>query len=180
MIQLVAYASSDQFEDELKHLYVNSFPADERRDWEQLQGLANTSSFKFYKILDDNLLVGLITLWQWPDLTFIEHFAVVESLRGKGIGKEAIRLIIKDISHTVVLEVEEPHTESARRRINFYNRLGFHTCQDTYYQPPYHKEKNAVKMMLMSYPESLTKYHFNSIRARLYKEAYQCNITDFT
>lgn len=179
MIQLIPFIPSDEIDDELKQLYFTAFPEDERRNWEQLKELIRHNDFKLYKIIRDHIFVGMITVWHWVDFTFIEHFAIVESLRGNGIGSQVITSLIKEYNHTIVLEVDEPVMESAFRRIDFYTRLGFNINQQIYYQPPYHQNNKPLKMLLMSFPEKVSKTKFNLIRAKLYMEVYKCNDINF-
>jgi len=177
---LTEYTLCAKSENELRTHYYHSFPVEERRDWDQLNELLKHPGFKLYKIFNDNSFAGLISVWKWSDLTFIEHFAIVETLQGKGIGKDVIKLVIKDIPNLIVLEVEENKSLSACRRINFYEQLGFKLCREKYYQPPYQNDKKPVKMLLMSYPEMVTNAMFNTIKIKLYKEVYQCNNIDLS
>jgi ribosomal protein S18 acetylase RimI-like enzyme len=108
-----------------------------------------------------------------PGFTFIEHFAIKESIRGKGIGSKAIRLITETKSPRVILEVEEPTDKLARRRIAFYKRLGFSVCKNTYWQPPYSPEKKKVKMLLMSFPDKIQSGEFMEIKKHIYLKVYQ-------
>lgn len=157
----------------LKNLYLDSFPPDERRDWKELMELTNCPNFTFYCIINENVPVGLVTLWEWSEFTFIEHFAIDKTFRGRGIGTEVIDQLKKKTSAKIILETEIPATQSAIRRVAFYTRLGFQACGEEYYQPPYSIDKKAVKMLLMSYPGNIIKKEFMAIRSILYKEVYQ-------
>jgi ribosomal protein S18 acetylase RimI-like enzyme len=175
MIQLIPLLQAKAYEHSLKSIYHDSFPRDERRDWDELMNLTHYSHFNLYSIHKNNNPVGLITLWKWVELTFIEHFAIHNSLQGKGIGSEVLNQLKQKATTKIILETEEPTTADAQRRIAFYNRLGFQICNEEYYQPPYSTDKKAVKMLLMSYPDKLTRKEFTTIRSKLYKEVYQIN-----
>lgn len=179
MIQIIQVSIPATYEETLKNIYLESFPPEERRDWNELLELTHLSHFNLYSIHHDNKPVGLITIWEWQELAFIEHFAVDKSLQGLGIGSKILNMIKQDLASTIILETELPNNESAIRRLNFYTRWGFHICQEEYYQPAYEKNNNAVKMLMMSYPESLNHSAFITIRTKLYKEVYQRNITEF-
>jgi hypothetical protein len=69
--------------------------------------------------------------------------------------------------------VEESITDDARRRIAFYESIGFSVCEGIYYQPPYSPDKNKVKMLLMSFPENILPPEFDEIKTRIYREVYQ-------
>lgn len=175
MIKLIPVSLFMACEPSLKSLYHDSFPIDERRDWNELMALTNHPNFNLYCILNSNIPVGLITLWKWSEFTFIEHFAIENTSRGKGIGSKVLYQLKKETSAKIILETEEPTDDWTQRRIAFYTRLGFKACEEVYYQPPYSMDKKPVKMVLMSYPDKVEKKEFKTIRAKLYKEVYQIN-----
>lgn len=179
MIQINRLTQPLEFEEALKNIYHYSFPSDERREWDNLMKLTHHQNFNLHSILHNNVPIGLITLWKLPEFIFIEHFAIDKTFRGKGIGSEVLNELKKEVSAKIILETEEPDTKPAMRRINFYKRLGFHLCQEDYYQPAYSKDKEAVKMLLMSYPEMITQSAFITIKARLYEQVYQLNNSEF-
>ncbi len=72
----------------------------------------------------------------------------------------------------MILEVEPPFTQEAQRRINFYERLGFHLNDFEYWQPPYEEEKPWVRLQLMSSLRPLTSSEFKSVRNQLYASVY--------
>jgi len=80
-----------------------------------------------------------------------------------------------EISVPVILEVEEPFTDVAKKRIAFYERLNFRISEQEYYQPPYSVGKNRVKMLLMSYPEKLDPNKFTTIKNKIYQTVYSHN-----
>lgn len=180
MIQLIPVSASMDLGDDLKPIYFDSFPANERREWVEIRQLLNHPSYNLYKITNDDDLVGLVSIWRWPVLIFIEHFALSAPTRGLRIGTQVMKQIISENPPVIIVEVELPDTEQAIRRIAFYERLGFSLCQEDYYQPPYSPGMSKVKMLLMSFPHPLAYEEFLFFKARIYKDVYQLNnITDF-
>lgn len=179
MIQIIPVSIPIAYEETLKYIYLDSFPSDERREWGELLELTQQPYFTLYRINHRNETIGLITVWEWLEFIFIEHFAINKSFQGQGIGSMVLNLLQQKLTSSVILETELPHNELAIRRINFYTRLGFHICQEEYYQPAYDKDKNAVKMILMSYPDKMNLSDFIAIRSKIYKEVYHRNITKF-
>ncbi len=45
MIQLIPVSNSMGLNDDLKRIYINSFPPDERRDWQEMKELLHHSNF---------------------------------------------------------------------------------------------------------------------------------------
>ena len=72
--------------------------------------------------------------------------------RGKNIGRKLLSHLFKTVGENVLIEVEKPETEEARRRIRFYESCGFRMREDiNYVQPPYSAEQSGVEMMLMTH-----------------------------
>ena len=74
----------------------------------------------------------------------------------------------------IVLEVEPPTTETARRRIAFYERNGFSLCERAYVQPPYRpwEETEGLTLLLMTTAPDFLEEHFDEVRATIYAEVY--------
>jgi GNAT superfamily N-acetyltransferase len=172
MINFVPVTSPIAPSDELWQIYYQSFPADERREWSQISEILCCPRFRLNQLFKNQELIGLITLWDFSDFLFVEHFVVRESDRGKGIGSQVLKKVLAENQKTIIVEAEEPITEEARRRIIFYERLGFSVCEGIYFQPPYSSGNNKVKMLLMSFPNKTTPLQFGEIKARLYSEVY--------
>lgn len=158
---------------DLKNIYIDSFHPDERREWDEMPTLLSHPQFRLNQVIYEQKLIGFITTWNLLNFTFIEHFAIDESVQGKGLGTQIIKQVMEENSTMLVLEVEEPTDELTRRRISFYKRLGFSVCEGTYYQPPYSPDKCKVKMLLMSDVEKITPLEFDQIKTQLYQEVYQ-------
>lgn len=173
MIQLIPVSDTIELDNDLKKIYLDSFPDNERREWKEMQQLLVHPLFKVFRITENNTLIGLITFWKWPDLLFIEHFALSLEARGKGTGSLILKKIIDTNPSTIIVEVEEPFTEQASRRIAFYQRLGFILCPQEYHQPPYSPGNQMIKMLIMSYPEQLNDMKFTILKKQIYKDVYK-------
>lgn len=173
MVKLLPVSDTMELNDELKHIYEESFPSDERREWLEVSELIHYPSFTFYRIVDNVDLIGLITVWNFNRFSLIEHFAIRQNLRGKSLGTKVLTLLITEISKPVIVEVEEPINDTAQRRIAFYERLGFVVCNGIYYQPAYSAEKSRVKMQLMSFPKQLSTNEFSEVKSLIYRAVYK-------
>jgi GNAT superfamily N-acetyltransferase len=100
-----------------------------------------------------------------------ERLAIKKELRGKGYGSKAIERLISKYPK-IVLEVEKPDTCNARRRISFYERLGFILNLYPYLQPPYNPRMHPVPLFLMSFPHKLNKGEFRQTKDILYERVY--------
>lgn len=137
-----------------------------------MQGLLPCHGYHFWGILFSNEFQGFLGFWQLPRFAFLEHFAVVPAVRGKGMGSRALKAWMKEVNQPIVLEVEPPVTEMAQRRIEFYQRAGFHLNSFPYQQPPYDVHKPWVPLQVMSYPAQLDLQEFEEVVQVLYQKVY--------
>ncbi len=136
-------------------LYQSAFPEEERRDHSYQLDALKCKEYHFAAILNADEVVGLMAWWSFDSLVYIEHFAIMENYRSHGYGKEYLGDFVSHSEKPILLEVEPPTEEIRRRRIGFYERLGFHLNAHAYAQPPYRGE-DFVPLMLMTshYPIS--------------------------
>jgi ribosomal protein S18 acetylase RimI-like enzyme len=172
-LALIDYNSNlDRFRD----LYFMAFPPDERRPWDDLLEKINSCPiFESYYILDDNEeFVGFVTTWHLGNAIYIEHFAILPSRRGEGLGSRTLQCIAEASDMPIILEVEPASlSDEARRRVAFYRSNGFTPYTDfKYVQPAYSPELQPVEMTLMSRgcvnPED--------IETQLYSKVYGCGL----
>lgn len=164
--------SSALFED-FYTIMVSSFPKEERRTKEGFLELTKTSEkYKIYALLDGKHLVALLTVWEFESFVFIDHFAVSNELRNKGIGAGFLQKVLLQGNLPFILETELPESEIAARRLGFYKRNGFVENPFSYLLPPMQEGCDAVPMRILSYPESLSESDFKNIKETLYKEVY--------
>lgn len=172
MIRFKKIDHQSELNPKLRNLYESSFPDDERRDWDEWIKLLDRSEFSLYEINKHSIFIGFITLWQLNGIVFPEHFSILPEERGKNYGTGAMEELIRISNGLIILEVEEPFTEQAQRRITFYRRCGFFVNQEEYYQPPYSPDKNKVKLLLMSYPQILKGNQFNEAKTQIHTIVY--------
>ena len=133
-------------------LYEEAFPLEERRLIISQITIMNHPNYHFELILQDDCFLGILLWWGFDDLRYIEHFATLPAHREKGYGKEILESFIQRDSRLIVLEVELPDEEIEQRRIQFYERIGFHLTDHYYQQPVYHEGDQPLQLLMMSYP----------------------------
>lgn len=164
---------TDCYQGFVERIYNESFPPDERRNYAELTDLCeNNPRHTFNLIVKGEDPVGMLISWHFSEFSFIEYFAVDHHLRGRGIGKEVIRLWLSQQSLPVVLEVEPPIHALQQRRIAFYEQLGFRLWHVDYEQPPYSREKHPVKLLIMSYGDIDVEKRLSEIKRVLHTEVY--------
>lgn len=158
--------------DSFYQLLSKSLPDNETRTREDQRRLLEHPSYQLFVKIDAGKVKAVLAVWEFEKLRFIEHFAVDASLRGGGIGSQMLLEYLVREDKPVVLEVEKPQSEWARRRIGFYERAGFVLNEYAYMQPPLRTGQEELPLFVMSYPGSVDLKAFEQIKKTLYKEVY--------
>jgi ribosomal protein S18 acetylase RimI-like enzyme len=157
----------------MEQLLITSFPPEEYREPEQLrQNTDHTDNFYNCVLLDDHTPIGICSYWSFARFYYIEHLAIAPQLRNKGYGADVLQLLCRELAAPIVLEVEQPDTPLAERRIRFYHRNGFTLWEHPYLQPPYREGDGYLPMWLMSHGNLACEHDFDEVRQTLYKEVY--------
>ena len=173
MIEIQRINTSHEHYPFVETLMQTAFPIQERRNTDlQREYTDNKPHFHTLIIQDDNHPIGLLTIWNLESFHYIEHFAIHEKFRNKGYGQKVIKLITNEIKEMIVLEAEEPSDDITYRRIKFYQRQGFTLQNVPYQQPPYRSEDRWFPMKLMSIHERDFLSQYETIKSKIYKEAY--------
>lgn len=153
-----------------EQVLTDSFPAEERPAIVDLRARENPS-FHFDIILEEKTPIGILTHWDFPSFTYIEHFAIVAEMRNKQLGGKVLDQFIPT-RPCVVLEAEYPQNELARRRLNFYQRHGFILTSYPYTQPAYSPELESVPLHILT-TQAFNAEQFEAIKNTLYTEVYK-------
>lgn len=81
-------------------------------------------------------------------------------LRGQGYGSEMLRYL-RDSAHTIMLEIDPLVNELSVRRLQFYERAGFTLTPYRFLHLPYRLEAQPQELLILSYPEMITKAAHN-------------------
>lgn len=174
MIRLQPIHTSDvQLYRFMENLLIDSFPPEEYRELQALRTYTDhTANFYNNVVFDDDLPVGLITYWDFGRFCYVEHFAINPTLRNGGYGKKTLEHVCRQLNRPVVLEVEMPREEMAKRRIRFYQRQGFTLWEKAYQQPPYRPGDGFLPMYLMAFGNLTCEQDFETVRNKIYTEVY--------
>lgn len=161
-------------------LYNETFPENERRIYKSAGHVVNFVKEKGGKFrgfcVDDggDVFIGFLTYWVFRNFIYIEHFAVAPAHRSKNVGRKMLSHLFETVGENVLLEVERPICEDGRRRISFYEKIGFRLRKDiNYVQPPYSTAQSGVEMMLMTHGD--VKLRDKSDLREMLAEVYNVN-----
>ncbi len=157
----------------VESLLHSAFPEDERRDDDE-QRRYTLDEDKFHTLLVslDDEPVGLLTYWQFNGYRYIEHFAVSPQKRCGGLGGRIFTTFLESSNEPAVFEVEPPEmSELAKRRIDFYRRMGLKLWDTDYLQPPYRPGGAPLPLRLMASP-TLPQEKAPEITATIHRHVY--------
>ena len=157
----------------IEKLLTEAFPTEEYRELADFRFLTMYESrFHNNLIFDDGVPVGFITYWDMDQFCYVEHFAILPGMRSRGYGCEVLEYLKTRINGSIVLEVELPVEEAAKRRVAFYQRQGFQLWQRAYLQPPYRLGGCFFPLFLMAYGPLDEAADFDRVRGLIYRVVY--------
>lgn len=137
-------------------IYESSFPRFERRSRAQHErALKSADVFCCKQLVLDEAVVGLLFYWELPKCLFVEHLAVAEACRGRGVGTAALKWL-QEQGKLLILEIEPPLDTATCRRLEFYQNAGFELLPCEHEQLPFHADTPSVPMRLLSWPYPAT------------------------
>ena len=149
-----------------------SFPAAEFRSYEEELALFDLSNYQVLVVEKSGKIYAFIAEWKFKEFHYVEHFAVDPKERGNGIGTRIMVEYLQQVRLPVVIEVEASSTINAKRRIEFYERLGFVLSDIEYMQPALQKTSQEVLLRLMHYPTVIENKTLNEIKQEIFKAVY--------
>lgn len=142
-------------------LYEDAFPIAERRKINDHIRANTDRHFSPLSVWEGNSLLGIVFYWEWESYKYVEHMAVARELRGLGYGSLILRNL-RDSDHTIILEIDPLINEQSVRRLQFYERAGFTLTPYRFVHLPYRKEAKPQELLILSYPEMITKEQHNN------------------
>lgn len=160
--------------DDVYHLFQDSFIPAELRPYKQMKELFEKNFFTIYAQYEKDKLLGTMIVWELKNCIYLENFAVNSQIRGRGLGSQFLKefcRLYKD--NFLFLEVEEPHDEVSKKRIQFYEKWGFVLNPYHYLQPTFRGHDQPVTLTMMTYPDSMTEEQYKTIKKEIFEVVYQ-------
>lgn len=178
MENTVIYTAENRIPDEkfveLFEIMYRSFPQIEHGSFAQHRAEMRKPEFRCLSYEPDGVPAGFMNyyLFEGEGIAFLEHFAVSQELRGNGVGSRLMRYF-QDITapKNIVLEVEPPEGDIQRRRIAFYQRMGFTLNDGEYFQPAFDSKSEVLPLKLMS-TKPLDGQEFQRVTRLIHKRVY--------
>lgn len=142
-----------RFKTAMSH-YAASFPPHEQRRAGSQAAIMAEDAYYFYLLREGGEDVGALLCWQSGEFIYVEHFFIYSDCRGKGYGGRALTAL-GELGKVVILEIDPPVDEVARRREGFYLRCGFYPNPYPHVHPPYHRGKEGHTLVILSSPRPI-------------------------
>ena len=117
--------------EEIKQLYCDAFPFEERIPFYIMVLVGNDRSVEFLSVYDDDIWIGFIHTLVGEKLSYIFYFAIDGRLRRSGYGSKILREY-KKMHPRLSLAIEpveewSGNIKQRKKRLEFYNKNGFET-----------------------------------------------------
>lgn len=152
--------SEDAVYSKAMELYRISFPFHEQRKPSSQIEILGNEEYQFNLIYDDSVLVGMILCWETESFIYVEHFCILPEMRNKKYGQRALELL-NQRGKKVILEIDPPIDAVSIHRKAFYERVRYKANDFWHIHPPYHEEFSGHQLVVMSYPERLSKIEYD-------------------
>ena len=157
MKQIRLKSTNNKYFTDAWEIYLEAFPKEERKTLDAQTQLMNNPLYHYDIIIIDDELIGFVLWWNLDSVRFIDHFATAAKHRNKGLGKMILEKFTKGIVKPVLLEVELPYSDINKRRIHFYERIGFILNKHHYQLPVFVEGEPPLQLLLMTYPDGISE-----------------------
>ncbi len=180
MIQFLEIKDNLQYKDFAKTLYEEAFPIEERWNFDAILENNENKNYSFYSLLDGDIPIGIVIIWNLEYFNFIEYFAVDKKFRGKNYGSQILIQILDSLKDKLTVIEVEPYelNEIAKKRINWYLRHNFILAEYDYDMPIIDKNKKAgkMKMKIMTTKKIKNREEHDKITNSLYEYIYKTRL----
>jgi len=180
----------------LKELYMNSFPAVERRPIEKLNEMVkNDEKYHLYLVKEDNLVIGFALVCELPDekVSLLDYMVINHSFQRRGIGSKLLQYCIEVMKSKnsflgllLEIQLEDVNDSDEKKirkdRIRFYKKFGAKTFENVEYYIPPQSGNIAEKLHLMIIPfnklDSFPKKSVENFVKKMHLEIYHSKRMD--
>ena len=118
------YESYPKYKKEIKNLYLQAFPKEERFPFWILKHSRKKGKATLNAIIYRDRFIGMNYMVNCDDSFYLMYFAIDKELRNNNYGAK----VLQDLNEkydTIFLSIEKPKDELSKRRKHFYLRNGF-------------------------------------------------------
>ncbi|MEH2944009.1 hypothetical protein VSQ32_14355 [Lachnospiraceae bacterium KK002] len=164
--------------DHLKRLYLEAFPAPERKPFPLLLAKSREGLVELLAVEgEDDRFLGLAVTVLHKDMVLLDYFAIVPGMRGQNAGSKALRLLKKRYpDRKLILEIEDPEEESDNREERM-RRKAFYIRNNMVIMPC-SLELFGIKMLLLTSGDRITFGEYREIYEAVFPGTIADNIKE--
>lgn len=147
-------------------LYETAFPYHEQREQPSQARIMTDPEYHFTVIEDHDQPIGLVLYWETATFIYVEHFFIFPECRGQRYGSRVLD-DLGTMGKTVILEIDPPTTEIAKRRQGFYERNGYFANPYSHVHPAYHPGFKGHDLVVMSLGKGLSETDYAAFKTYL-------------
>ena len=118
----LTYIEYPSYKNDIKKVYLNSFPKEERFPFGILEECAKEKKSYLYAILDNETFVGMYFIVNCDNAYYLMYFSVIDTLRNKKYGSK----ILQDLKEKyVMVKGEAAEGESAKKYLIGFTKNSF-------------------------------------------------------
>ena len=145
----------------MKRLNRESFPKQERIDFDKLVDLSNNPYFDFLAIKDDEMFIGFFLIAKNAEVVYLFFFSVTKEQQTQNTGNQLLALLMEYYPYQQVVldlvEIEEgPSAIPREAKKDFYLRNGF-------YETGYDLQHEDLRYELLCNKDAFDKDRFMSL-----------------
>ncbi|MGB3749966.1 MAG: GNAT family N-acetyltransferase [Arcobacteraceae bacterium] len=149
-------------------IYEESFPQEEKRTLAEQIKLFDKKSFTMLCYIEDEKVLAILFYWQIERYTYLEHFAVNSTLRGRSYGSKILQEFI-DNNQNIILEIEPIIDEATQKRLDFYERFDFRVNNHIHFQVPFRKNSEKLQLIFLSHKKVLSDGEYTALYQMMLK-----------
>lgn len=152
--------TKDKWYSSFSEIYTVSFPVFEQRNTKQQLEAFSDEHYHLSAWIEDEKLLSFVSYWDFEDYIYIEHLAVNPELRGQNIGSLMLGSFAEEVKKAVILEIDPPVDEVSRKRLAFYENLGYKQNKYKHAHPAYNKDYKPHNLLVLSLQKDLNEKEY--------------------
>ncbi len=150
-------------------LYERAFPTVERRTKQEQEQeiILKKEAYSFMACYEEDAFIGILGFWEIDSYVFIEHFAIDDALRGEKYGSKILTDFLQHHKN-IFLEIDLPVCDTSKRRLKFYENLGFVQNDIKHFQVPFRKNNVLLPLAILTWKTPLKKKVYKTLYKKMY------------
>ena len=165
---------NDPLFDAFRELYYAAFPEYQRRSRHDKAATFRQPHYRLDAWLADDEFAAFMSWWDFPDMRYVEHLAVSPDKRSLGLGQKILTAWLPTADTPAVLEIDPVVDELTRRRLAFYQRVGFVENNIKHTVPSLIERSVMTPGELLTWPRPFSRAEYERFQDHLGKTAFAC------